>query len=325
MTREASDPDLRSEGAGKRHERPARPHRDRRLNIDPAERAQYFDRARKMTPLLALESKAGAKFVVNTHDPQVSRSLFAHRSRGEIGTLQRACAILDEEGWPRGGIFVDVGANIGTTTVPALLHEGFDEAVACEPWATNVRLLRINALLNGLEDSLRVVPAAVSNKRGRIALQLNKANWGDHRVVSKKAAPRPERGALIDVPCTTLDRLVKEGTLEADRVGLVWIDVQGHEPYVLAGGEKLLAQGMPLVMEFFPPLLRKQMDSLAEFVRTHYERVVDLRHAPDELESLPAADAIDRLALVYGGKARGEKMTDLLLLSNRSQRADPDG
>jgi hypothetical protein len=70
----------------------------------------------------------------------------------EYPVIARVIALLRDLGLARGGLLVDVGANIGTVTV-TLLREGvFRRAVAVEPVPGYCRRLSRNLLLNGLRQ-----------------------------------------------------------------------------------------------------------------------------------------------------------------------------
>ena len=75
--------------------------------------------------------------------------------------------------------------------------------------------------------------------------------------------------ATVTVPVRSVDSLVAEGLIEPARLGLVWIDVQGHEAHVLAGAQRLLEQGVPTVIEVWPyGLARTDGTEMAKKVRT---------------------------------------------------------
>src|SRR4051812_42374132 len=94
-------------------------------------RREFFDQAALVTPLLGVEAD-GLLFVVATWDMTVARKLFIDRKRGEMTALRRVCDWLAGSGYlvdPGAFELVDVGANIGTTTLPALGRIGFRRAV----------------------------------------------------------------------------------------------------------------------------------------------------------------------------------------------------
>ena len=112
-----------------------------KIGLDRGARAAFLHRAEELTPLVAVDAE-GARFLLDTSDENITPSLFLKRSRGEIRSLRRAAAVLGSLGLRSvGGTLIDVGANVGTTTISALREHGFERAVACEPEGRNVRLL----------------------------------------------------------------------------------------------------------------------------------------------------------------------------------------
>jgi FkbM family methyltransferase len=266
-------------------------------------RAAFLAEAAQLTPYVAARCRGGDElFVVATADEGVGRRLFVTGWREDLTVLARACRLLEERGVrrPPGAVFVDVGANIGTTTVVALRRHGFATAVAIEPSPDNHRLLGLNVAANDLGERVRVVCAAASDREGRLELDSARPNSGAHRV-ARAAAGRPA-GPLAPVPAVTLDRLVEDGTIDLDCAGMLWVDVVGHEPEALAGASRLLEAGVPLVVAVKP--WRKARVELPPAVAAHYTEIVDLRHRRG---TRPAAE----LGALIGSIGR---TTDLLLL-----------
>lgn len=235
--------------------------------------------ARRVSPVLVTRSKAG-RFVVSTRDQVIGRGLFVDRNF-DLAQMDRIIALLVAELGP--GVlrrtFVDVGANIGTSTIAALLRHGFVRAVAIEPDARNAALLRRNVRLNRLGGRVAVHEAAASAAPGSASLSRSAFNHGDHRVV-----PGPGDVALI-----TLD-----GLLDPQDEHLLWIDAQGHEGHVFAGARRLLEARTPIVVEFSPDLLRAAggFDGFVEAVARTYGRAFDFGepHRLDPVRELdPAA------------------------------------
>ena len=46
-----------------------------------------------------------------------------------------------------------------------------------------------------------------------------------------------------------MDELAADGVFDPASVGMLWLDVEGHEVHVLAGASTVLAHSPPLVME----------------------------------------------------------------------------
>ena len=236
-----------------------------------AERERFFDRAARETELVSARAE-GLTFVVSTRDESVGRKLFAAGGRTEFEILRRAL-----EHVPAQGVFVDVGANIGTATLPALAH--FERAVAIEPEPFNASLLRANVALNGFDSRVAVHEAACSAAPGEVMLRLAVSKHGGHAVRTVKPGV-----PSIAVRAVTLDEVLAEEGVPPAGVGLVWMDVEGHEHQALAGAPGLLAAGIPLVVE----ARGRTGAELARLLAGRYERFVDLRgggeHALGSLE-----------------------------------------
>ena len=255
-------------------------------------RRRFFGAAARYTGYVAVEAE-GLTFLVSTADEAPGGRFFRTRSRQEFPVLARACDRIDP-----GGVFVDVGANVGTTTLAALSR--FDRAIAVEAEPRNAALLRANAALNGLEDRVTVVEAACSSTAGEVELRLSHGHHGGHAVGRPKAGEES-----LHVPAITLDALIADAGVVPAEVGLVWMDVGGHEEEVLRGAANLLEARVPIVAEIRP----RTAPGIAQLLAGRYSMMVDLR-TEDESPLGELAAYIGRL-----GKGGGRKFTDVLLTS----------
>ena len=291
---------------------------------DREERLAYFDGADQYTPYLATPA-GDALFLVKTEDKHIGRSLFSKRGRGELAVLSRAVAAIEGFLGP-GAIaqrsFVDVGANIGTTTIPALLSHGFDTAVAIEPEPENVRVLRLNVLLNDLEERVKVVPVAASSEVGRSELVVNRSRGGKHWIAtdsSKLGRKQRVEAAVLKVETVTLDRLVETGVIKPDSTGLLWMDAEAHEGHILEGASSLLARGTPLVVEWNPVILDRVGDrgKLERAVASEYTHFAGLHRNHDAFEPsfpLQTVDQLPAYADRFLDRSKGLTKTDILVL-----------
>ena len=171
-----------------------------------------------------------------------ARKLLVAGTRGDMVVFDRAVETLTASGrCEQLRHLVDVGANFGTTSVAALVHHGFERVVAIEPDPENLRLLRANLALNGVEDLATVVPAAASASEGSAAFRrgFSEGVWksGSGRLGAAEAGG-------VSVATVSLDSVVAGSGLDLTRT-LLWIDVQGHEPEVLEGATALLRASCP--------------------------------------------------------------------------------
>jgi FkbM family methyltransferase len=293
-------------------------HRGRREQLV---REYFFRAARRFTPVLAVDAD-GVRFHVSTRDDVIGRVTFAHRGFDE-GAMHRLVQVLgDRVGTPEplaGRTVLDVGGNIGTTSIYAVTRFGAARAVAFEPEPGNLRLLHQNVVANGLGDRVEVVEAALSDTDGEVEFELSGEDGGDHRV---RVGTAPSRDGdmgeaartVVRVPAHRLDTLVADGRVDLADVAIMWIDVQGHEGQVLQGASTVLAGGIPVSIEYWPYGLRRAggLDVLHELIASSFRTVVDL--GPPVLENPPRDLPADRVADLAGRYTGPVGFTDLLLL-----------
>jgi FkbM family methyltransferase len=267
-----------------------------------------FPTLRRLTPLAA-SGRDDLVFLFRTDDLILGRHVFSHGDFEE-DVVERAVQALGRltgrEDPLRGRVFVEVGANIGTTLVPALRHFGAARAVAIEPDAENVRMLRCNLILNEVDGVVEVLSAAVSDRPGTVEFSRSPVNSGDHRVASTST---PRTGETAQVEAVTLDEALRRTGVEPGDIGLVWMDTQGHEGHVLAGATATLRAGVPMVTEFWPHGLRASggFDRFVELAAANFGQMVDLRAADRPI-------AADDATLRAIAAELGDVHTDLLLL-----------
>lgn len=223
----------------------------------------------------------GIQLIVPTKDTMMVPSLLAQTY--EEGTLAafreevRRIDALAPDGMP-GYCFVDVGANLGLysilTSLEAVRHGVWAEAF--EPDPETFRFLTRNLALNSC-NRVTTHQLAVSRSPGMGKLDNTSPLLGCHHLTDA------EEG--IPVSLTSLDAFFAD---DMTRVKLIKIDVEGHEPDVIAGATELIRQAKPTVfMEFVSQHLRRSGHDPEEFL----ERLIRI---------FPSVGCIDELT----GKVR---------------------
>lgn len=170
--------------------------------------------------------------VYNRHDQIIGKSLelYGEYSEGEVDLLRQLCA--------PGTIAADVGANIGTITVPLAHHLGYAGFLyAFEPQRVVFQTLCANVALSSLTN-VECVPCALGAKRETLHLpdiDYNRdANFGGVEMHAFSEG-RPVAQVL-------LDEFADRG-----RFALIKIDVEGMELEVIRGAQTIITRDRPVL------------------------------------------------------------------------------
>ncbi|GBQ85691.1 hypothetical protein AA13595_1711 [Gluconacetobacter johannae DSM 13595] len=151
------------------------------------------------------------------------------------------------------GRFVDIGANVGWYSLHASLHAETRTAgiLAVEPVPDTRMLLCANLARNGLETVVKVAGCALGEASDTITLHV--PEFTGSVAASRRPLFPDQPNRRVTVPQRTLDSLLTEST-NGSAVGLVKIDVEGAEIFVLRGAGATLERHRPVLMM---ELLRK--------------------------------------------------------------------
>ncbi len=145
-------------------------------------------------------------------------------------------------------VIVDVGAHLGIFSLLAVAANPRGRVIAVEPMPDVASRLLANAALNGA-DRIEVIAAAASSVDGVADLVYVPG-------VSAPSSSGLEEGFFdgvettsLTVPTLRLDSLLSGLSRPAEKVDLVKIDVESHEPAVLAGMGSLLDSSPTLFIE----------------------------------------------------------------------------
>jgi FkbM family methyltransferase len=217
---------------------------------------------------------AGLNVLVPTADWTIARSVYTSGDWDPL-LVRTSFAALREAGHRyEGTTFLEVGANFGIYCLPAVSELGFGRAIAYEPDPASYELLQQNISRNSLDNRVDAHHAALSDQPGELTLSLGIGNSGDNRIV---VSERQSRHLTVKVPARTFDEEVAAGRIRVDELGLVWLDVQGHEGEVLAGARRLLESNVPIVMEYSSGMLDPDARArLDDTIARSFDVVVDL-------------------------------------------------
>ncbi len=135
--------------------------------------------------------------------------------------------------------FIDVGANKGWWSY--VLSAKFREVYAFEPNPQAYRFLS-----RWRRGNVSTYPVALSDYDGRSRLRIPRKGHGFSRqsafLSHSRSSLEELEGIEVDIDCRRLD------SYGFSTIGLIKIDVEGHEAAVLAGAQEILARDQPILI-----------------------------------------------------------------------------
>jgi FkbM family methyltransferase len=229
---------------------------------------------------------------------------YARTGAWAANTNSLITSFFDKSG---GGTYIDVGANIGLTTIPVARNRAVRcHAVEADPM--NYAHLAQNVMRNCTYGNVTTYEVAAFSREAELQFALSNVNFGDHRIRLGNAAESEEERSrkTITVQARPLDAIVPAvaGPLA------VKIDTQGAEPFVIAGGAKVLAHCEFLIMEFWPygmSLLEADPEIVFAFIESHFGTMTAL--SPQEtvaIAQMPVSEAVPELRRFFADKRSDE-------------------
>jgi len=173
-------------------------------------------------------------------------------------------------------IFLDIGSNIGTYAILAA-QKGL-RAIAFEPIKSNFDTLRINLILNKLEDKVTAFNVALGVYAHKAQFAFDLINTGASHLLSVEMDDEhPSHMEIDESQIVPLDDFIPRMNLtKKDRIFLK-IDVEGMEAEVLKGAKRFL--------QTYPNIL-----IVMESVHSGKERLTNILNEIDNFEVLEVDD-----------------------------------
>lgn len=199
-----------------------------------------------------------------------------------------------------GGVYLDIGANIGLTTIPIAADPNI-KCIAFEPDPINFRFLENNVAANCIHGNVTLHNIALFNREEKLKMEISSSNFGDHRLRLGEAFAlmKENERPTVWVSARSLDEI----DLGLSSPIAVKIDTQGAEPFVVEGGWQALSQARLIIMEFSPYQMERMGGSLEvvlDLVRTF--PFVQIAKGESALPSyqMSGEDAVCQLHMLYG-------------------------
>jgi FkbM family methyltransferase len=263
--------------------------------------------------------RGGLRWTLLTWDRGTSWGVYAD---GHHQGQERAAAVrwLRASGRLLAGrdLVIDVGANIGTTTVP-LAYEASCRVLALEPVPELHALLLRNVEQNRLADLVSCEQTAVAAQGDRYEMAVRADGAGSSELLVDGRDPSWADAKLTwhrtEVTAAPLPAILRRRGIQPEEVALVWADIQGAEGELIQTGEPLWRAGVPLFMELWPGGLVHRGTDLPAIAERHFRSFVDSGELIRSPESPPWRPLSELRALHDRLFAEGpEAYTDILLI-----------
>lgn len=171
---------------------------------------------------------------VDTHYQGAAFRFYHQASATERGALFNPDYNIEELDFlrahtPQGGVFVDVGANVGTYAMVLARHVGpTGRVIAIEPHPLTHARLAFNSAASGFRH-VKLVAAAAGDADGALMIETDGDNLGASHIATEVTSA----GNAIRVPSLRLLRILTEAGVS--QVDSLKIDVEGYEDRVLIG------------------------------------------------------------------------------------------
>lgn len=182
----------------------------------------------------------GLSYVATSADNAIMRNMYIKRVNWAKGSMKifhelaKKYYNVDDSA----GYFLDLGANIGTTSIYFLKKFTPNlRALAFEPDTETFKLLHVNLILNDLESNIDIVNCGLGNKFDEMTLYRRLDDPGYNSVFQYQDDMIPQTIKIIP-----LDSYLDENKLAVQEVKYIWIDTEGFEPQVLLGAKNLLRE-----------------------------------------------------------------------------------
>ena len=154
-----------------------------------------------------------------------------------------------------GDNYIDIGANIGTTLIPAAKIIKTGKTLGFEPHPRIYQILKENIAVNNLSDQIKLHNCALGKENAILNFSSKQNDDTNNILVNGKG---------IKVPVKKLD----DFEAEFEIVNLLKIDVEGFEKFILQGGHKMMYKTECIYFEVSEDNFKEYGYSIQELLHT---------------------------------------------------------
>ena len=143
-----------------------------------------------------------------------------------------------------GSVYLDIGANIGTTALPIAFHNPDSEVHAFEPNPNIFEILKINKIQNNCSN-IFLYNMAAGSKKERLPFFVSQQEEANHGLSSLFKNSDILKAKSIEVDVIKVDDFFEN---LKKKISLIKIDVQGLEWDVIQGSKNIINKYKPTII-----------------------------------------------------------------------------
>lgn len=180
----------------------------------------------------------GNAFLLRNHNSEIENDIFW---KGLTQGWEKTSMKLWVELCKNANVIFDIGANTGIYTIAAKAQHQEATVYAFEPLQRVMDKLKNNVTLNGF--TVECVTKALSDKTGKAIIYEQDSDLINAATLNEKTGTAGQLHKHTEIDTITLDDLIEEKKI--NKIDLLKIDVETHEPQVIQGYQKYLPVHKP--------------------------------------------------------------------------------
>lgn len=257
-------------------------------------------------PYQSVTTQEGLKYIARTKDIVIPTFMYHTSHTWSKDEIDLYFELSRKRGlYPKSerGVFFDIGANIGTTSVYVKSKYPNLQIVGIEPGKENSCAFQINTIINNMDD-VTIDEIGLSDCSGEIWFHYLETNSGGSGLLDQSG------DNSYKVKIQTFDEYVSINNIDIEDISYIWIDTEGYEANVIHGASNTLRNIAIPVWQEFNPEIYKSLGVWERYLKD-VEELFDFFIDKNEPNTEHPSDHLDDY--YYLMKRRGIKQTDIML------------
>ena len=270
------------------------PHNRKKRKLNEVYRDSLWNMLRRHCESVII-NRLDTQWKLDLKDQGISKKIF--RSGGyEMHEVEFICNHLIQSKKDNTTI-LDIGANIGIPAIPMAKNLPLCKIISFEPISVTFKILLDNISLNNLTTQINARRLALGSGIESLNMTFNSESLATSEVSYSDLA---DDNVIENVPSKTLSSFLQENNIHPGDIGFAWIDIQGHEPELIKGGEEIL-KSIDIYIEIWPEgLARTNSEELfLRFLKLNYKYFVLDNKMTGKSNVHESRDSIDKIDEVY--------------------------